>query len=267
MRSHGSRRSILFSLCALPLGASAAWAQATPAAEEHAGALLDAGDAAGALAALEQILARTPNDPNALLYSARALLLLGRLPEARARAEKVITEVGSFFVAWETLIQITQAQGDKARRDEAIEELKLSVSTAVDQSIRAKGSYVREYLPVGKDALVVWHYFTRSGTDFVRYEIAWRDPDRSGDSKLVLKTDEETTEQWSETALLPPDAALFHLDLVDTPRPGETKTSIYAYFVGEPDYDTFRARAMQVLHGELKPQSGTPGGLDGVMKP
>jgi tetratricopeptide (TPR) repeat protein len=237
------------------------------AAADKAREILDGGDPAGALALLEPILAKAPGDPNALYLSARALLLLGRLTEARARAEKVISEVGSYFVAWETLIQITQAQGDLKRRDEAIEELKISVSTAVDPDIRAKGAYVREFLPVKGQALVTWHYFTRVGSDFSRYEIAWQDPEKSGGAKLLLATDSESTEQWSQTALLPPDAQLFHLDMVDIPRPGEQKVAIYAYFVGEPDYDTFHAKVMQVLHGELKPQTGTPGSLDGILKP
>jgi hypothetical protein len=88
------------------------------------------------------------------------------------------------------------------------------------------------------------------------------DPDHG----LLLRTDAETTLDWAATALMPPDKQLFHLDLVDPGTDGEDKVAIYQYYVGLPDYDTVRAKVMQILRGEVKPLSGQPGSLDGVMK-
>jgi hypothetical protein len=82
----------------------------------------------------------------------------------------------------------------------------------------------------------------------------------------LLRTDQTTTEHWSETALLPQDKQLFHLDLVDPKPEGGENVSIYQYYVGEPDYDTVRAKVMQILNGEAQPLSGAPGSLQGLLK-
>ena len=44
------------------------------------------------------------------------------------------------------------------------------------------------------------------------------------------------------------------------------KVAVYHYYVGEPDYDTVRAEVMRILRGEVRPLSGEPGSLSGILK-
>ena len=267
MVSFPSRRVLVIALSGLLAAVPARAQTGTDTTAANAGALYQKGDYAGALSGYDKILAKSPTDGQALYLSAFALFEMGRLDEARNRAEKLVSTVGSYVIAWELLTQIVQNQGDLHRRDEAIAQLKGAIDTAIDPTVRAKGMFLRDRFRLKAGDLVTAFYFTRAGTDFARYEISWVDPAKNGYATIYVRTDAGTTEQWNETALLPPDALLFHLDMVDIAPDGSQKTAIYQYFVGEPDYDTVRARVLDILRGKVKPLSGTPGSLDGIMKP
>jgi hypothetical protein len=114
--------------------------------------------------------------------------------------------------------------------------------------------------------VTVLDFFLRGGTDFVRYQFGYGDPHQSPEKGLLLRTDAATTEIWADTALLPQDKQLFHLDLIDPTPEGGTKVAVYEYYVGEPDYDTVRVKVMQILRGEAQPMSGEPGSLQGILK-
>ena len=173
---------------------------------------------------------------------------------------------GSYFSAWESMVQVTQAQGDLARRNEAIEQLKISIKSAIDPDIRRKVDFIRERIRVGGQDILAADYFERGGSDFTRLQFAIGDPRMSPDTGLLLRTDALTTENWAATALLAQDKQLFHLDLVEPKAEGGEKVAVYQYYVGEPDYDTVRAKVMQILHGEIQPLSGEPGSLAGIAK-
>jgi tetratricopeptide (TPR) repeat protein len=233
---------------------------------DQATAEFNRGDAAGALAMVETLLTHSPENQNALYFSALVNFRMGNADAARGRLERVVKLAGNYFAAWQLMLQVTQAQGDLVRRDAAIERLKLAIKTAIDPSIRNKVDFIRDRIPIGDHALLAVDYFERGGSDFTRYQFSPEDPRTDQDRGLRLRTDTETTENWRDTALLPPDKQLFHLDLVD-PRPdGSDNVAIYQFYVGEPDYDIVRADVLKILHGEVRPLSGEPGSLAGILK-
>ena len=160
---------------------------------------------------------------------------------------------------------LTGNYGDP-RRDEAIDRLKLAIKTAVDPDIRVKSDFIRERIRAGDQDVMVADYFTRGGSDFTRYQFLVGDPRTMPDRGLLLRTDANTTANWADTALMPPDSQLFHLDMIDPKPEGGDRVAIYAYFVGEPTYDVVRAKVMEILRGEAQPLSGEPGSLQGIMK-
>jgi tetratricopeptide (TPR) repeat protein len=229
-------------------------------------ATFDKGDRSGALALAEDILTRSPQDQNALFYSAAFNFQMGNNDAARGRLERLVKLAGNFVSGWELMVQVAQAQGDLARRDEAIARLKVAITTAIDPAIRAKADFIRDRIPIGDQALFAADYFQRGGSDFTRYQFSVNDPRTDPDHGIFLRTDEYTTENWSDTALLPQDKQLFHLDVVDARPEGGVTVAIYQYYVGEPDYDTVRAEVMKILRGEVRPLSGEAGGLAGILK-
>jgi len=164
------------------------------------------------------------------------------------------------------MIHVTQAQGNLAWRDTVIERLKLTINTAIDPAIRSKVGLICDRIPIGDRALLAVDYFERGGSDFTRYQFSLDDPRSGQQHGLLLSTDAETTENWRDTALLPADKQLFHLDLVDPGPDGGDNVAIYRFYVGEPHYDTVRAGVFKILRGEVRPLSGEPGSLAGILK-
>ena len=265
-----SVRAILAAILTCSLLASGpGWAQIDPYAADRKRSLElhEHGDIAGALAVIEQILAQSPNDSEALYQSGFANLELGNVDAARGRVERLVKNTGNYAAGWELMTQIAQAQGDLKRRDEAIERLKISIQTAIDPEIRRQDMFIRDRIHAGKQTVMAADYFDRTGDEFTRYQFSVLDPHVSVGFGLLLRTDPETTAWWADTALLPPDKQLFHLDMVDPGDKGDLVVSNYEYYVGEPDYDTVRAKVMQILRGEAQPLSGKPGSLAGILKP
>lgn len=245
-----------------------AFAQTSPPADtvEHAAAAFDKGDATGARAELDRILAREPGNVNALFQSARVDFLLGHAEPARTRLEQVVKRAGNFASAWELMAQIAQEQGDLERRDEAIERLKLAIGSAIDPAIRRMGGFVREVIRVGDRRMGVLDLFVHGGTDFTRYQFSMIGSGPASGAFLVLRTDSVTTETWAANSMLPPDTLLFHLDMVDKAADGPERVAVYEYYVSEPNYDVVRATALKALRGEMQPLSGQPGSLAGILK-
>ena len=233
---------------------------------EHAAAAFDSGDAKGAMAELEKILAREPESAGALYQAARVTFRLGDVAQARAYLEKAVKRAGNYASAWELMTQITQEQGDLARRDEAIARLKLAIGSAIDPAIRRMGSFVRDVLRIENKQMAGLDFFVHGGGDFTRYQFSLIDPARPPNAFLLLRTDVATTENWAVTSMLPPDTVLFHLDMVDKAADGTEKVAIYEYYRGEPDYDTVRVTVLKALRGEIQPLSGQPGSLAGILK-
>ena len=236
------------------------------AAAYAASAMFDAGDTAGARTAIEAMLKATPDNPHALYQAARFDFMLGNLDVARGRCERLVKLMGNFASAWDLLTQIAQAQGDLARRNEAVDRAKSAIHTAIDPDIRRKGFIVRDRLPVRGNSIWAIDYFESAGNEFTRYQFHFGDFDKSVGTDLLLRTDIVTSQRWADTALLAPDKPLFHLDMVDPAPGGGEKSAVYAYYVGEPDYDTVRTQAIAALRGEAQPLSGQPGSLAGLMK-
>jgi tetratricopeptide (TPR) repeat protein len=246
---------------------SAGTAQTDPDADQfaRASAAFNRGDAAGALAQVERLLTNAPENQNALYLAALINLRLGNADAARGRLERVVKLAGNNFDAWQLMVQVTQAQGDLVRRDGAIDRLKLVIKTAIDPDIRNRIDFIRDRIPIGDHALLAIDYFERGGSDFTRYQFSVDDAGRNQQRGLLLRTDAETTENWRDTALMPPDKPLFHLDLVD-PRPeGGYEVAIYQFYVDEPPYDMVRADVLKILRGEARPLSGQSGSLAGIL--
>jgi tetratricopeptide (TPR) repeat protein len=252
-------------LAGLAYAVTPAGAQAPDRA--HADALYKQGDVRGALAAIDQVLAKSPNEPNAVFDAARFDFDLNKLDAARAHAEHLVKLVGNNAIAWELLTQIAQAQNDLTRRDEALEQAKIAIRSAINPDVRARAMLIRDHFRTRDGLVLAVDYFDRDGPDFTRYQFTRYDPAIFPDLGILLRTDTATTQSWSETALLPPDKRLFHLDMVDRKQDGGDVVAIYKYYVGEPSYDVVRADVMKILRGEIKPLSGVPGTLAGRMKP
>jgi tetratricopeptide (TPR) repeat protein len=233
---------------------------------DRAAAMYNKGDAAGALAVVESVLAHAPENENALYRSALFNFQLNNVEAARGRLERLAKISGNYFAAWELMVQVTQAQGDLARRDDAIERMKIAIRTALDPAIRHKADFIRDRIRIGDKTLSAADYFERGGSDFTRYQFSFGDPRMAPDTGLLLRTDALTTENWADTALMPQDKQLFHLDMVDTKPGGDERTAVYEYYVGEPSYDAVRAKVMRILRGEAMPLAGEPGSLQGIMK-
>lgn len=217
------------------------------------------------LAAAEKTLASSPNDVSALFTSALQNLRLGNLGPARARAEQLVTASGNAFAAWELLAQVAQNQGDKDRRDRAVQMLPTIMRTSLDMSLRRKPDFTRDRIQTRDFELLVSHFFESRDGDYTRYLFYPNIPGTLIHRGLALRTDTQTTETWAQTSLVPSDAPLFHLDMIDPGEGGADKVAIYEYFVGEPDYDTVRAKVIKILRGEAQPLSGQPGSLSGIM--
>jgi tetratricopeptide (TPR) repeat protein len=248
-----------------PLGRAKAQTDPDLPVLQQAAEAYDHGDTARALTLVEAVLEKSPDNPTALYFSAQINFRMGNNDVARGRLERLVALSGNYFAAWELMVQVTQEQGDLPRRDEAIARLKISITSALDPDIRSKVDFIRDRIPVGNKAILAADYFERGGSDFTRYQFALGDPRNDPDHGLMLRTDAATTETWADTALLPPDKQLFHLDLVDPTPDGKNRTAIYQYYVGEPDYDTVRGDVMKILRGEAKPLSGEPGSLSGIL--
>jgi hypothetical protein len=232
----------------------------------RATATFDKGDTAGALAQAEDVLTRSPEHQSALYMSAVFNFQLGNADAARGRLERLVTLAGNYFAAWELMVQVTQVQGDLARRNEAIARLKVSIASAIDPEVRHKAEFIRDRIQVGDRAVLAADFFLCGGSDFTRYQFTLGDPRMDPDHGLLLRTDAETTMNWSITSLLPPDKQLFHLDLVDVRPEGGERVAIYQFYVDEPDYDTVRADVIKILRGEMQPLAGEPGSLAGILK-
>jgi len=232
---------------------------------QRAADMFNRGDHGGALRLVENVLAHSPDDNNALFESASFNFHMNNYDAARGRLEQLVKGAGNFYAAWELMVQVTQAQGDLTRRDEAIERLKIAISTALDPAIRTRGDFIRDRIPTTRGDVLAIDYFARGGGDFTRYQFYLGDPRMFPEKGLLLRTDQETTEEWSQTALLPPDKQLFHLDMVDSRPEGGDRVAIYKYYVGEPTYDTVRADVMRILRGEMQPLSGEPGSLHAIV--
>jgi tetratricopeptide (TPR) repeat protein len=233
---------------------------------QRAVALAGKGDLAGALAASEGVLTHAPNSQVALYESARVNFALNNVDAARGRLERMVKLSGNNFSAWELMVQVTQVQGDLARRDQAIDRLKSAIETAIDPDVRSQADFIRDRILIGDNSLMAAEYFQRGGSDFTRYQFSFGDPRLNPDKGLLLRTDEATTQNWADTALLAQDKQLFHLDMVDLKPEGGDSVAIYEYYVGEPSYDKVRAKVLQILRGQAQPLSGSPGSLQGVMK-
>jgi tetratricopeptide (TPR) repeat protein len=259
----GAALALLMNLSALTL------AQSDPEMGEvgRAVTIFNQGDMSGGLALVENVLARSPENLDALFRSAQFNFEMGNADAARGRLERLVKLSGNYFSAWELMTQVAQAQNDLARRDEAIARLKLAISTAIDPEIRDKIDFVRDRIETTRGDIHVLDFFTRGGSDFTRYQFGLGDPRRDPDVGIFLRTDEHTTEDWSNTALLASDKPLFYLVMVDRAPNGATTSTNYQFYVGEPDYDAVRATVMQILRGEVQPLAGNPGGLQGVIKP
>ncbi|MSP03417.1 MAG: hypothetical protein EXR07_20605 [Acetobacteraceae bacterium] len=271
MRSFQTLRLIVLAAVLAGSLPGAAYAQASrdQVDFDQAAAAFAQGDTALALAGVERILARSPDDPNALYLSALYNFRLGNNEAARGRLERLVKESGNLAIAWESLVAVSQAQGDLARRNQALDRLKLAIRSAIDPRVRRKADIVRDRIAVGGAEIMGVEYFQRGGSDFTRYQFTLGDPREQPDVGLLLRTDAYTSENWAATALMPSDKQLFHLDLVEPQPGGDPKVAVYEYYVGEPDYDKVRAKVMQILRGEAKPLSGAPGkpgGLSGILK-
>ncbi len=239
---------------------------ADPAQLSALRAALERRETAGAAAAIDRLLAQSPDDPEVLSLAALREFRLGQPNLARGRLERLARAPGIRIADLELLAIVTQAQGDRARRDEVLDRLRFEIGPLPRPRIPGKSDIERDRIAVPGGEIRVLEYFQRNGLDFIRYLFSPGDPWANPHLGLLLRTDLLTTQNWQGTALLADDKPLFHLDLVERGDDGTLTTSVYKYFVGEPDYDTVRAKVMDILRGDAKPETGPPGKLAGILK-
>jgi tetratricopeptide (TPR) repeat protein len=94
--------------------------------------VLRGGDAEGALALLDRVLAERPRDASALYYKGRALFALGRAQEARGLLEKALAFAPSLTAAKMLLARIELSEGYRLYREHRTEAARAPFERALD---------------------------------------------------------------------------------------------------------------------------------------
>jgi len=250
------KRNGLILLIAVILAAAAPAAPERREALTQASAALDAGrpDEAERLAA--PLLQANPSDELALLVSGLAHARDGKLPLALQEAQRLTSLYPGSIGGWELMIQVAQAAGDVNLREDAIREARSARDSAMDPKVRNRVAFVRDRIVAGNRVLLVAELFDGGGGNSVRFEMTEEGAGVRARHRLVVWSDEATTETWRENGLLPEGRVLYHLDAIHFDEDGSAARFVYEYYIDTLNYDAIRAKAAAILTGAIKPMSG-----------
>ena len=149
------------------------------------------------------------------------------------------------------LVQAYQATGDIKARDEERAELIRLWEKGEDAELKGESTFCREQIIEANRRVFVLEYFHPEGERMVIYSFQVRAPGAE-DYRISLGSYESTNKVGWESGARPRNVRLYHLDLY-RPKLHET----YAFYEGQPSYETVRAAVISILAGESKAMSST----------
>jgi len=149
------------------------------------------------------------------------------------------------------LVQAYQALGDPKARDEERAELVRLWEKGEDADLRKEATFCREQIIEANRRVFVLEYFRPAGEYRVVYSFQVRAPGAEN-FHISLGSYDGTNQIGWESGTRPRSVRLYHLDLY-RPKLHET----YAFYDGQPSYETVRAAVMSILAGESKAMSST----------
>lgn len=231
-----------------------------PASDEILGLYRD-GKKDQALDVAQTVLKSTPNDMGALYIAARVLQEQGRIDDAIPVAQALNRHHPGLAAGWEISTQLYQVAGRLADRDTALRQLINTQAASLDRATRQRRFVVRDRIVAHGRTVLAQEHADTGAPDSVRYVFIPENEPAQPRNYLILMTDGATTETWRENGFLPPGKRLFHLDSVYQTPTGGQASAVYATWTDPPDYDSLRAKVLEVMSGTAKPLSGKPGGL------
>lgn len=237
-----------------------AGAESRPTTAEAA-ALYEKGRKEEALGLAEAILQKTPNDYGGLFIAARVEQDRGHYDAALRYAETLAKGYHGAVAVWELLTQLYQATGALAQRDSALRELIRAQRSAVNPAVRDRPYIIRDRIDAYGHSVVTRENFDTGGGDYVKYLFVPVNELREPTKVLLLIADDALTQSWIESGVLPAGKRLFHLDSIFRVNGNRQARAIYQMYTDLPDYDTIRAKVLEIMSGKAKPLSGETGGL------
>jgi hypothetical protein len=224
---------------------------------EQAMRQFDSGQQAEALRVVDDILRAEPFNPNALIAASTMRLRNGDWTAAVPLAERLTSKYPAVVGAWQTLIQLYQLTNQRGRRDSAIEAIHRARSTSVDPNVRKAASFIRDRIIVGKLTLLTAESFDPYGGVTVRRWVMLPEAEASGPRHwFAVVSDDETNQRFRDSGALA-EGALAHRQESQSPGPqGRPLRLDYEFYIGSVDYDTVRAKVIDILNGRAKSTSG-----------
>jgi tetratricopeptide (TPR) repeat protein len=225
------------------------------------GKLFESGRHADALAAAEEALVATPGDATAALVVGRALQELGRYNDALRHAEMLTKNFAGVAAGWELAVQLYQQLDMRDRRDSALARLISAQTSSLDRDVRMRPFVVRDRIVAGGRVLQVRENFETGARDFVKYQFVPFTSQPEAMEYAFVGGHEAMTQAWQEAGILPRGKLLYVLANIWTDAAGLQRQAIHATFPELPDYDTIRAKVVELVEGRSKPMSGAVGGI------
>jgi tetratricopeptide (TPR) repeat protein len=149
------------------------------------------------------------------------------------------------------LVQAYQATGNMKARDEERAALISLWERGDDADLKKQETFCREQIIEADLRVFVFEHFRPAGEFMVIYSFEVRAPGAE-DYRVSLGSYEGTNQVGWETGSRPRNVRLYHLDLY---RPKFHAT--YAFYEGQPAYETVRENVLAILSGKANPLSST----------
>ena len=225
--------------------------------QDQAMALFRDGKRQDALRAFDAIIAAQPPDPTQALYVASLIDLEdGHWQLARPYVQRLVKLRPSSFQAWELMVQVDQAAGEREDRDAAIQSLHDAWDSAQDPQIRSRVSFMRDRIAGPKHTVLAQETLDPGGGDILRFLFQPQEEEGKASHLIVVRSDDETNERWREDGTVPYGTVVYHLDTVERLADGRSVVRPYQSYLDDPDYDKVRAKVVEILAGTAQPLSG-----------
>ncbi len=223
--------------------------------------LYQAGRQQEARIAAEQVLRKLPADIEALFVAIRIAQEQQRQDDAIRLTEQMVKHHPGMVPTWELATQVYQEAGDRDRRDMALRQLIDTQASSIDRTLRGRPFVQRDRIIAHGRRLTVREHFDTASPDAILFLFLSEAEVPKPLNYLMLATDSETTANWREAGVIAPGKRAFHLDSVFTMPNGRQARAMYAAWPDRPDYDTLRAKVLEIIKGDAKPMAGPIGGL------
>lgn len=223
--------------------------------------LYEAGRQQEALAAAERALQSLPTDIQALYVVIRIAQEQQRQDDAIRLVQQMIGHHPGIVATWELAAQVHQAAGDTEQRDMAVRQLISTQASAIDRNLRGRPFILRDRIIAHGRRLMVQDHFDTHGPEAIRYVFLSEAELPRPLNYLILMTDPQTTDNWREAGIIGSGKRAFHLESVFVTPDGRQTRAMYAAWPDVPDYDTVRAKVLEIIRGDARPMTGPVGGL------